>query len=458
MLASNGTGTVPVRPRRRWTRSGTLRAAVVVLALLALGGYIYQRSSRPVLPPPDVDMEGADPSVAAAVERGRDKVRQEPHSADAWGKLGMVLLVHEFRSQAAYCFDRAEELGPREVRWPYYQALGAMLKSDLEAAKGKLERAVALSGDQLGGPRLVLAEVLLGLEELDEAQRHFLLLLDKNPEHTKAHLGLARVAIKRGDYRASLEPLSRAESDPCTRHAACDLLAEVREQLGDHAAAEAARRRAAELPADLNWPDPLRDELAALHTGKVAWLKQAEAYNREGRRTEALAVLQRTVRTYPSAEDAWLALGKTLYEQKMMGPAEEALRRACALAPTMHEPVNELGRVLIARDNRAEALTCFRKALELKPNAAQAWHNLGTCLFGAGDRSGALDAYAKAVHYAPEVFETQFALAVLLADRGRPAEALVHVEHAVRLKPNHPSARQLLEQLKKERPASRSGS
>jgi len=403
-------------------------------------------------------MEGVDPAVAAAVERGRAQVRQAPHSAEAWGKLGMVLLVHEFRPQAAYCFDRAEERNPREPRWPYFQALEAMLKSDLGTARGKLERAVALCGDEFDGPRLVLADVLLGLEDFDEAQRHFSLLIEKNPRHARAHLGLARIAIKRGDHRASLEPLDRAENAPWTRHAACELLAEVREQLGDHTAAEAARRRATELPADLNWPDPLRDELAALYTGKVAWLRQADAHNREGRRTEALAVLQRAVRTYPDADDAWFALGKALHEQKMMAPAEEALRRACALAPTMFEPVNELGRVLVARDNRAEALKCFRKALELKPNSAQVWHNLGSCLIGAGDRSGALEAYAQAVRYAPEVFETQFALAVLLMDRGRSAEALVHAEHAVRLKPNHQPARQLLEQVKKERAAARPGS
>jgi len=144
--------------------------------------------------------------VAAVVEQGRAQVQQSPHSAEAWGKLGMVLLVHQFQPQAAICFDQAEKLDPREPRWPYFQALEALLRTDLQAARGKLERAVSLCGDEWDGPRLSLAEVLLGLEDFDEAQRHFSLLIEKNPRHARAHLGLARVAVKRGNLRASLKP------------------------------------------------------------------------------------------------------------------------------------------------------------------------------------------------------------------------------------------------------------
>jgi tetratricopeptide (TPR) repeat protein len=396
-----------------------------------------------------VELEGVDPLVAALVEQARARVQQSPHSADSWGKLGMVLLIHQFEPQAAICFHQAEKLDPREPRWPYFQALEALLRTDLQAARGKLERAVSLCGDELDGPRLSLAEVLSGLEDFDEAQRQFSLLLEKNPRHAKAHLGLARIAVKRGDLRASLERLRMAERSPCTRQVACELLAEVHERLGNHARAEAARRRAAELPIDLNWPDPLRDELAEMRTGKANWLRQAEIHDRDGHKAEALALLLRTVRDYPKADDAWLALGKAFHERKMFSAAEDALRRAVALDPTADDHVNELGRVLIAQDNRAEAMKCFRKALQLKPNSAKAWHNLGSCLVAADDRAAALEAYEKAVRFAPEMFESQFALALLLADRGRYAEALVHAQHAVRLKPSHQPARQLLAQLKK---------
>jgi tetratricopeptide (TPR) repeat protein len=442
----------PQQPRRRrwWYRWGWLCVAAAAVLVVLLGGGLYQRFSRSRVPPPDVNLEGVDPAIAAAVEQARARVQQSPLSAEVWGKLGMVLLVHEFQPEAAFCFDQAERLDPGEPRWPYFQALEALLKTDLQAARGNLERAVSLAGGEFDGPRLSLAEVLLGLEDFDEAQRSFSLLLEKNPRHARAHLGLARVAVKRGNLRASLEPLSLAQKSPYTQRAACELMAEVHQQLGNAARAEEARRRAAELPADRNWPDAFRDELAALRTGKANRLRQAEAHEREGQKAEALAMLVRIVRDYPDADDAWLALGKAFHERKMLSAAEDALRRACALAPTAHEYVNELGRVLISRDNRAEAMKCFRKALQLKPNSAQAWHNLGSCLAASNDRAAALEAYSKAVRYAPELFESQFALALLLADRGQYAEALVHAQHAVRLKPSHQPARRLLEQVKKD--------
>ncbi len=373
MLASDGKreaqGQRQGQPQRRWYRSGWLGVAAATLVLV-LGAYLYQRFSGLGLPPPDVNLEGADPAVAAAVADCRARVQQSPHSAQAWGKLGMVLLVHEFQPQAVLCFAQAERLDPHEPRWPYFQALAALLRTDLQAARAQLERAVPLCGDEMDGPQLALAEVLWGLEDIDEAQRQFSLLLAKNPRHARAHLGLARIAVKRGNLRASLEPLSVAQASPYTRQAACELLAEVHQRLGNQTRAEAARRRAAALPADRNWPDPLRDELAEMRTGKSNWLRQAEAHNREGQPAAALALLQHTVRDYPDADDAWLALGRALYERKMLAPAEAALRRAAALAPTNYEPVNELGRVLIAQHNRAEAMKCFRKALELKPSCA----------------------------------------------------------------------------------------
>jgi tetratricopeptide (TPR) repeat protein len=427
-----------------------------LVVVLLLGASIYRHFSRPtIVGLPDVNVAGIDPAVKAAVEEARSRVQQSPRSADAWGKFGMVLLVHDFQAEAVVCLGQAERLDPREPRWPYYQALEALLRTDLQRARTKLERAVALSGDQFDGPRLVLAETLLGLEDLDEAQRQFLILIERNSRNSKASLGLARIAVKRGDLRGSLEPLSLIQSSPFARQAASELLAEVQQQLADPAKAEAARRRAAELPPDQNWPDPLRDELAALRTGKANRLRQAAVHDREGDHAEALTLLQGIVLDYPDADDAWLAFGKALFDRKMLPQAEAALRRAVSLAPTMPEPVNELGRVLAAQGNRGEAAKYFRKALELRPNFALAWHNLGSCLIGMGERDAAVDAFSKAVRYAPDMFDSQLTLALLLAEKGQTTEALAHAQQAVRLKPNYPPAQKLLEQLKKEQASSK---
>ena len=43
--------------------------------------------------PPEVELGGADPAAADAIRASRERVRASPDSADAWGRLGMVLLA-----------------------------------------------------------------------------------------------------------------------------------------------------------------------------------------------------------------------------------------------------------------------------------------------------------------------------------------------------------------------------
>jgi protein O-GlcNAc transferase len=394
-------------------------------------------------------MEGVDPAIVAAVEQARRKVVQSPRSANAWGLLGTVLVVHEFRPEGNFCLARAERLAPGELRWPYFQALSALRATDVETALPKLERTVALGGDRFDSPRVRLAELLLSLNRLDEAEAHFQHLVEKDPRHAQAHLGLARLCSQRGKLQESLRHLDVARNHPHTRKAAHLLLAEVQHRLGNAAAAEQARQRAAGLSDDPYLPDPLNDEATNLRTGKVAALDRARSRTIEGNVTAALALLTQTVRDYPEADDAWLQLGQAFLQREDPEAAEKALRRAIELAPLSHLNHYYLGAALIVRGDDKAATRCFRKAIALKPDYAPAHHNLGNCLVAAGDTSGALDAYRTAVRCEPNLFETHVALATLLAQTGQLAEALVHARHALRLKPADPNARQLEERVKR---------
>ena len=81
-------------------------------------------------------------------------------SAAAWGRLGKILLAHEFSDEARACFAQAEALDPAEPRWPYHQ--GTILsQGEPDAAIPKLQRAVERCGNDPDAPRLRLAEILL---------------------------------------------------------------------------------------------------------------------------------------------------------------------------------------------------------------------------------------------------------------------------------------------------------
>lgn len=423
------------------------RATVLVacgVLILAGGGFALYSALR-VPEPPDFDREGLDAAIIAAVDQARAEVQEAPRSAPAWGKLGMVFITHDFRAQAKFCLEHAERLDPNEVRWPYFQALGALVFGEEEQALTKLERATTLSGDEYDAPRLRLAELHLSLNRLDEAESHLRELLKKNPRHAKAQLNLARVCSQRGDNHAALPPLSIAQTNSGTRKAATQLWAEIQQRLGRQSEADEARARAAAMPDDPYWPDPLNEEVIDLRTGKQAWLQLAGRYSVLGNGVKAIELLEITVRDYPNAGDAWHRLGTTRLKYNDARGAVQALRRACELVPQAHESAYYLGAALIVLGDRPEATACFRKAIALKPDYAPAHHNLGSALIEDGNPNAALEAFRDAVRFDPALAPARLKLAALLLERGAYAEAFVQARHALQLSPADDEARKLHE-------------
>jgi hypothetical protein len=86
--------------------------------------------------------------------------------------MGMVLLAQEVRTGARECFAQASALAPHEPRWPYFLGLAQLVDNPM-AAVTNLDRAVRLFPEAETAPRLRLADTLLSLGRLDEAERHY---------------------------------------------------------------------------------------------------------------------------------------------------------------------------------------------------------------------------------------------------------------------------------------------
>src|SRR5438067_9748424 len=132
---------------------GLLIVVGLILAFLALGyGVHLWRREPPETAPPTIDLRGADPVVAQAIEQARTEVRQQPRSAVAWGRLGTLLAVHDFADPATICFAQAERLDPIEPRWPYFHGI-TLQKEDPSAALPFLHHAMEQFGNE-AAPRL----------------------------------------------------------------------------------------------------------------------------------------------------------------------------------------------------------------------------------------------------------------------------------------------------------------
>lgn len=449
-------------------------------ALLLAGSVWYARRPSPPQPPA-VDLTDTDPEVADAVEEALAQVRQNPRSGKAWGRLGTILAIHGFVPPGLEALAEAEQLDPKEPRWPYLQGVILDKQDEPLRALPKLRRATALSDEP--AVRLQLAEVLLTQGHLDEAETLF---REDHSGHGRAELGLARIAHARHDLKGSLDHLRRAAAYG-DRQGIEAMLVNVYSELGDAARVRRARARLVALPADPPWPDPYRQEARALSVGAAARRDRAEALWHAGRQAEALELLARGVQLYPNSGVLWRAYGERLAEAHLDRPSEQAFREALRCEPHRFDTQMQLGQALFRQRHErpealAEAVGVYRQALRHAPSDGRAHFALGECLHEQGGPAAwaeAAAAYRTALLYMPDHAEAHRNLGSLLLEFARQAavaatlqrlvgcplvvdvalplrlEARAHLEDARVLAPHDRGTQSLVERLRAELPSGR---
>ena len=398
-------------------------------------------------PPPVVNTTGFDPAITGAIDQARQTALSSPRSAEARGRMGMVLLAHEVRAPARECFSQASALAPREPRWPYYLGLAQLVDNPMAAATN-LDRAVQLFPEGETGPRLKLADTLLELGRLDEAEVHYRRVHQRDSNSAPASLGLGKLANAKGQAADAAKFLDAARDNPSTRQAAYRLLLNVNQKLGRTNEAEQAARILAELSNDVPPADPFYAEIEQLKTGEKAWIDLADDWIKNGRLMDAAPLLEKTVQTYPKSDRAMFFLGRARLRLGDAAGAEAMLSRAVELAPDSVEAQMQLGVLRLSRGRTKSALPCFRAAIRAKPNLAEAWFNLGISLGTEINRAEGMAAFREAIRLKPGLIEAYLGLAVTLQTDGQNRAAAEELHRALDLQPEEPLRSKLLAQLK----------
>lgn len=439
----------PSREKTSTLAPRSKRARLALILALSVGGltvagsagyFIWYRATTPAVPIFKTD--DADPAVAKAIVQARDAVEQAPRSGPAWGRLAMVLSIHDFMNEAETCFAIAERFDPKEPRWPYFRGL-ARSDDSPDYALPCLKRASQLSGE-VAAPHLRLAEMLSERGKLDEAEALIRPVYARNPQDARALLGLGRIALARGQVRESLEFLQRSVQFAPDVKASHALLAIVQQRLGNSTGAEEAQRKAAILPEQPIWPDPYLLEINQFRTGLGATIDLANFYLRQGNAKSAVALMEQAARDYPEKPRAWLVLGKALSEATNHAAAEQALRKAVLLEPTSLDARVDLGSALFGQAKYSEAEANFREAIRLQPSLAEGWFNLGLCRMNQRDNEGAVEAFQKAANLKPDLTLTYIRWGQALGRLRRVPEAIQQLKHALELSPNNAEAKEML--------------
>jgi tetratricopeptide (TPR) repeat protein len=375
-------------------------AAGLVLALVACGG----RGELP--PPPDPDLSGVEPGVAAAIREARRVVTLEPRSAEAWGRLGEVLDVHEFLEAALACYEAAEQLDPDDFRWPYFAAL-CMDDRRPQQTVAALRRAHAMRPDDVS-VNLRLGRGLLSLGEDEAARLHFEAALRGDPASSHARWGLAKIAFARGDLSESRALLERAAADRPDHPEVAALLARVYRDLGLDDLAAAAAEKAGSASAKTPIPDPHRREVAEKGASAAHLSRAGFAAARDGLPALAIERFGASLEARPNQPDVRLALVHVLLAQRRFGEAIATLTPATDDEPPPLEILNTFAWLRATlpdaelRDG-AQAVETAERVLRAQENPPH-WH-WGT--LGA--------AYAEAGRFAEAVEATD--LAIVAAER-----------------------------------------
>lgn len=158
---------------------------------------------------------------------------------------------------------------------------------------------------------------------------------------------------------------------------------------------------------------------------------------------QAMGQFQEICRVAPNDGGAWLTLGTLQGQLGQYKEAESSLRRVLAIQPGNINAHLILGRVLLALKRLPEGADCFREVIRLQPNHAPGHAALGLSLQMQGRRDEALAAWRQAASLNNADPDTHFNIARLLLGQQVSAatqqdmdEGLIHLEAALRLKPD----------------------
>jgi TolB-like protein/DNA-binding winged helix-turn-helix (wHTH) protein/tetratricopeptide (TPR) repeat protein len=200
-----------------------------------------------------------------------------------------------------------------------------------------------------------------------------------DPMLGEVSLALAELHQARGELDAAERLYHRAESDPARRPAAYVGLAHVAMERGDQAQAMELLQLALKLrPGDA-------DVYANL--GYLDYLG--------GRMPEAIAAYRRSVELAPDNADHWSTLGGLYLADGQLDAAAAALDASIRAEPN-YAALSNLGELRFQQRRYRDAAALQRRATALSPSDYLPWNNLGDALLASGDQAGARAAYEDA--------------------------------------------------------------
>jgi tetratricopeptide (TPR) repeat protein len=197
-----------------------------------------------------------------------------------------------------------------------------------------------------------------------------------------------------------------------------------------------------------------KDTVARNPTSWMAWGNLGDEYadlsnrvdlprvEREKDRAEARRCYATLYQLAPDQPLAHLKWGIVKEYDGDLPAAQDEFAQSLRLAPDFTIAMNSMGMLLMRQNHTQEAMQYYRRAIQLDPGYAEARVHYGDALLSEGDHDGAFAQYFQAAARRPDNVEAQFKLAnMLLTEKHRADLAIPHYAAAVSADPNRADIR-----------------
>ncbi|MEZ6040472.1 MAG: tetratricopeptide repeat protein [Planctomycetaceae bacterium] len=420
---------------------------VVLLFAVWLAG---KRSDVATASIPAVDISHLHPLVAKAVDASRAEVQANPSSGESWGRYGMVLLAHEFRTAARECFGQAAKLEPDNLRWPYFTGF-SFEDSDYKAAFDSYRRAIEI--DTTYVPLLLRCSyVCMQLGELPNAERFLLLAKQLEP-------GNPFVLVAQGHY---LQMLGKPEEAERSFESALEIkgwiatpalleLTKLAVRRGDFSQALNYQRRLKEYPetARVESPDPVLAGIREFEGLSKDLAERADTALARGDVASAIRDYEKFLMERPDMPTARTNLARAYF---VAGRLDDAMREYQIVLERFGDVVAAMFGVAAVYEQTGEiesGIEQYRKILSVKPDEERAWFELGLLQQKQGRNEDAMQSFRMAVSSNPGFPQAQLSLGILLTELGDYQQAEECFQRAAKLVPGDPIPLQYLQQVRK---------
>ncbi len=300
-------------------------------------------------------------------------------------------------------------------------AIDLMEAGKLEEAEAAFRKIVEESPEAHSSSRVYLGSVCEQLGRGEEAEKIYLAVLKRDPDHMNALFHLGGLYADQGRFPEALAMYERGlelEPDSALPHFSLGL---VRSRLGEFDAAERHFEEALQI--DPEFPGVR----SALGTALV----------RLGRTEEAVAAYEGELELNPENVEAHANLAAALGNLQRLEESRRHLEAAARIAPRNPDVQFNLGVCLGMEQNYPAAVEHLQEALRLRPDFPGVRTALGNLLVKQKKFADAQAAFEEELKQSPKSLEARVNLGALLGQQEQWAEAIEHLEQAVRLDPRN---------------------